>query len=113
MVGFHSQLSFNAGAGVPVRSPGTVMILGGTANDGGGSDMSSENGSGLNTGPGKSRSPSGIDSNVGVSDSDLEPVLELARVSGIASGGAEMRLHGIERDNDWASPDHLSVYGVL
>ncbi len=50
--------------------------------------------------------------NVGVSDSDLEPVLELARVSGIASG-VEMRLHGSEHDNDWASPDHLSAYGIL
>ena len=50
--------------------------------------------------------------NVGVPDSDLEPVLELARVSGIASG-VEMRLHGSEHDNDWASPDHLSLYGAL
>ncbi|KKK61385.1 hypothetical protein LCGC14_3014850, partial [marine sediment metagenome] len=32
--------------------------------------------------------------------------------SGIASG-VEMRLHDSERDNDWASPDHLSVYGIL
>ena len=48
----------------------------------------------------------------GIPDSDLEPVLELARVSGIASG-VEMRLHDSERDNDWASPDHLSVYGIL
>ena len=50
--------------------------------------------------------------NVGVPDSDSESVFELARVSGIASG-VEMRLHGSERDNDWASPDHLSAYGIL
>ncbi|KKK57849.1 hypothetical protein LCGC14_3050360 [marine sediment metagenome] len=50
--------------------------------------------------------------NVEVPDSDSESVFELARVSGIA-GGVEMRLHGSEHDNDWASPDHLSLYGAL
>ncbi len=49
---------------------------------------------------------------VGIPDSDLEPVLELARVLGIDSG-VEMHLHYTDSDNDWASPDHLNRYGVL